>query len=461
MFWLLPLLAVCCFSVGSYALQTEEECYGRNFWLPSDKVFPDFNGKLFFTPTNPRGPKKLVMENRELKDPRYRASYFAISLLDVKERDEGIFSISYDDHKEFDIVKLKVLDCSDKDSRNYGAMYSCSISRRADFLEFTPLHSLDQPRILWNRTDPQASRGGRGQVDRSVWEMMKVTQADNGYYNFRKKDNTLVSRKKLTVTEYTESYERMVNEDLRITFALDPALCTVTFTPWSEMEPIEVMKAGRLIEDGYDWTTGESLFPGRIRKLASVVPTLGFEIDHLKASDSGRFEVRDQNGNLALVVKLKVKEPAPQLLYIVIGVGAIFAVVVCWCCVRRCCCKKSSSKRNNSVPQTAAAPAQYYHDDASQPSGPNYSTPPYVPTYTYEPTRPLTAREPESRSLEPLVPASGGPAAAPSVSLGSDCLSSDPEPRFELKGLSFPSAPPLSSDSTQCDVYTSDKLNFI
>lgn len=34
------------------------------------------------------------------------------------------------------------------------------------------------------------------------------------------------------------------------------------------------------------------------------------------------------------------------------------------------------------------------------------------------------------------------------------------EPRFELKGMTFPSSLPLSSDSTYCDVYTSDKLNF-
>uniref|UniRef100_UPI003AB0DBBA uncharacterized protein n=1 Tax=Centroberyx gerrardi TaxID=166262 RepID=UPI003AB0DBBA len=306
----------------------------------------------------------------QVKDPRYRSSYFIVSLLDVRESDEGIFSIKRDDHTESNIFKLKVLDCSDKESRTYGERYSTSFSTRVNFLEFTPLHSLDQPRILWNRTDPQASRGGRGKVDYNVWEMMKVTQADNGYYNFRKKDNTMVSRKKLTVTEYTESYEKLVNENLRITFALEPALCTVSFTPWSEIEPILVMKAGRLMVDSHDWGTEDDLFSGRIRMLTSVVPRLGLEIDHLKVSDAGHFEVRDLNDNLALVVKLKVKESAPQLIYIVIGVGAVFVVVACWCCARRCCCccKKSSSKRNSSVPQTAAAPA-VYHDVGISPKG--------------------------------------------------------------------------------------------
>lgn len=35
------------------------------------------------------------------------------------------------------------------------------------------------------------------------------------------------------------------------------------------------------------------------------------------------------------------------------------------------------------------------------------------------------------------------------------------EPRFELKGSNFPSAPLLSSDSSSPCVYTSDKLNFV
>lgn len=32
-----------------------------------------------------------------------------------------------------------------------------------------------------------------------VWEITTLTQADSGYYNLRKKDNTLLSRKLLTV----------------------------------------------------------------------------------------------------------------------------------------------------------------------------------------------------------------------------------------------------------------------
>lgn len=51
--------------------------------------------------------------------------------------------------------------------------------------------------------------------------------------------------------------------------------------------------------------------------------------------------------------------------------------------------------------------------------------------------------------------------ASPAPEFNSTFLSSDPDPKFELKGTIFPSAPPLSSDSAFCDVYNSDKLNFL
>lgn len=48
---------------------------------------------------------------------------------------------------------------------------------------------------------------------------------------------------------------------------------------------------------------------------------------------------------------------------------------------------------------------------------------------------------------------------APAVN--SNFLSSDSEPKFELKGTIFSSVSPLGSDSTHIDVYNSDKLNFL
>lgn len=66
-------------------------------------------------------------------------------------------------------------------------------------VEFAPHPDDPLPRVLWNSSDPQISQGGRGQVRGNFWEILSVTQDDNGYYDFRKKDRKLLSRTLLTV----------------------------------------------------------------------------------------------------------------------------------------------------------------------------------------------------------------------------------------------------------------------
>lgn len=95
----------------------------------------------------------------------------------------------------------------------------------------------------------------------------------------------------------------MVHERLLITFALDPDVCTVIFQSETGGDPVMLMKSGALVQD---YSIYPSQFSGRIRKLDSIVPTLGFEIDNLKTADSGIYEIRDQADNLALVVYVLV-----------------------------------------------------------------------------------------------------------------------------------------------------------
>lgn len=89
--------------------------------------------------------------------------------------------------------------CVDEVMRDYGGRYSTKVPREAEFLEFTPLHGVDQLKVLWNRSDPQAINGGRGQINRNFYEIGNLNQADMGYYIFRGKDNNLLIRIKLIV----------------------------------------------------------------------------------------------------------------------------------------------------------------------------------------------------------------------------------------------------------------------
>lgn len=91
------------------------------------------------------------------------------------------------------------LDCSDREYKNYGQLFTHRVPHRAEYIEFTPIHSSDDPVVLWNRTDPHINSGRRGIMQYNVWEMKKLTQADNGHYNVRRRDRSLIRRWKLTV----------------------------------------------------------------------------------------------------------------------------------------------------------------------------------------------------------------------------------------------------------------------
>ncbi|XP_033488369.2 uncharacterized protein LOC117260523 isoform X1 [Epinephelus lanceolatus] len=465
--------AVLCILYGSSAgLKHKTVCYGKNYEIPFSYAPPLFHGPLYFTPNG--GSRRLMMDNGEAKDPRLKVSFISAVFEDLTERDDGFFSVSDDNGMFHDVIKLEILDCAEKETRYYGERFSYHIPREAAFLEFTPLDSEDQPKVLWNHTNRHTNRGGRGQVKRNVWEIMNVNQGDMGHYNFRRKDNTLLSRIQLTVQEGFRQYDTKVDKRLLIENPLGDVPMTVTFTPEGEMKHYTLMKAGLLVEDEMDsmpWT-----FTRRI-----LVVQDGIEIDPVESTDSGTFEFRDPQGHLALIAQVVVKRvfisPAPAVGYGTSIFGILFAGIICRCCVKSCS-KESSSKRNKSALQTAGAharapapapaPAVYNHD-SDRSGGPIYSAAPGS-GYSHQP---LNSGGPTSILIEPMVhnPSQihvsspqpevdplGGEGDDPAPSLSFDCLSSDPEPKFELK---LPSAPPLSSDATFSDVYTSDKLNFL
>ncbi|XP_054453644.1 uncharacterized protein LOC129090139 [Anoplopoma fimbria] len=443
----------------------KEKCYGKSLSLPFSYTPPIFFGQMYFTPRN-GGSTKLLMDNGEAKHPRLKVSLGSVKFTDLTERDEGTFSISKNNDERQDVIILTIKDCASKEMGVYWDKHSFDLPREAEFLEYTPLHSVDQPKVLWNRTDPQTNEGGRGRMRNRVWEIKNLIQADMGHYNLRAKDNTLLFRKLLEVRERYMYYDTQVNKRLLIANLPGFQLWTVDFSSEEEEENQTLMHAGHLRTDNY-WYSGP--FKGRLFNSDD-----GLEIDPVESTDSGTYYFRDEQGNLAQTTQVLVNpEPVATMVYVGIAVGSVFAVIACCCCVRKCCCKKSSSKRAESAPQTAATPTVYYHG-TNQPTGRSYSAAPALDHSTHYSVNSLASREPTTISLEPPVynPANinvnppqpkvaplGGQGVHPAPSLGSDCLSSDPDITFKLKGAT--AALPLSSGSTFCDVYVSDKLNFL
>lgn len=87
-------------------------------------------------------------------------------------------------------------DCTTEISKIYGEDLEYKLPQDFEILEFTRFHQLQEPLILWNGT---YSFGGKVQVRKQDVRLPLLTQADNGFYNFMKKDKTLVTRLRLSV----------------------------------------------------------------------------------------------------------------------------------------------------------------------------------------------------------------------------------------------------------------------
>ncbi|XP_008418420.1 uncharacterized protein LOC103471298 [Poecilia reticulata] len=491
---LILLVAVFCALWGPSATLIEDEvCYGNNFQFPRH-LQPNIQQGLYFTPRN-GGTRKTLMENGKVMEPRLKVGSYTTSLTDLTKKDEGIYAVIYG-RTIFNELQLKIKDCAEKIIKDYMDEWSYWVPSETHYVEYTSPHNEEETVILWNLTNP-LSKQTRGDVKDNYWTISGVTQADNGYYNFRKREATLRRRVLLTVKENTRSYDPEVNEDLLIMKPRTGGPWTMTFKKDLETsEQVTIIKYGDLVRDF-------NRFSGRIS-----IQSDGIKIRSVEATDSGIYEFRDPQGNLALSAHVHIDDHVshPLVTYVVVAVVAIvLGMCCCFCCTRKCCCKKNKSAATEGSAVTyhdksrsaAPPPAVYYHG-TSQPTGPSYPIqtssgyPPHPanpPAYTQAvvsieqpPLQPNTAvYPPQPASVYPLQPASVNPpqpepslysplsefgppasqgsAAAPTFS--SDAFSTDAEPRFQPKGLAFPSAPPLSSDTPTCDVYNSDKLNFL
>ncbi|XP_061581190.1 uncharacterized protein LOC133446957 isoform X1 [Cololabis saira] len=438
--------------------QFSTECYGRSFTMPSYYSASLDKGPLYFSPID-GGPRRVLIENGEVKDPRIQVSGSSVILTHLTEKDNGRFGVLGAGDRVYYIATLEIEDCADERNVQYGNEVRYKFNTKVEFLEFTPQHSLDQPVILWNRTDA----GTRGHVKNNVWVMSRATQADKGYYNFRRKDKYLVSRLHLEVEEVHSHYEGVPHTVLRIDYPWTGGEWTVTYKSMETQHSEIVIKNGNKV-----WR--EHTFSGRIHVFEDH-----FEIDPLEGTDDGTFEFRDPQGNLALVALLSMipDEDASGIASIVaVAIGVLLMGIICCCCCKKKCCKK-----DKPTSQTEAAPNVYYHspDHPSGTASPAAPVPPYSSVFARMPVNTAAPSEPTDHSPLTYQPVnvnvnppqaestnqSQFAALAPAPTFGLDLLSSDSEPRFELKGLNFPSAPPLSSDTPSCNVYNSDKLNFL
>lgn len=245
---------------------------------------------------------------------------------------------------------------------------------------------------MWNRTGSLINKENL-KFNRNKIHVQSLTQLDNGYYNLRRKNNYLISRKKLQVegngikldvflyviknmiqsTLFHTAKEVYLTptdkERLFIPFPLNSKTWTLTYISDGDDEEHTLVDKGIQVRDSYIYVP----FKRRFSKYDD-----GVDIDPVESRDSGTFYFKDPNGNLAETVRLEVigeqkeigksreavniylksntcflfcrPEYLPTYVYIIVPVSIILALICCCCCVKKCCCKRSSSKRNESAP---------------------------------------------------------------------------------------------------------------
>ncbi|KAM3604281.1 uncharacterized protein V6R79_008852 [Siganus canaliculatus] len=329
--------------------------------------------------------------------------------------------------------------------RKYGQVFKILMPSHIETIRFTPVNK-SPPTIVWRRRDPPAGEDGKHILKGIYFVIQRLTQEDSGKYELLEKNSEAFSTRELLVEENTKHFTRETGESLDVTFNLERSSCNIIFIP----ENTYVSKRFQLVHRG-------ALVDQNSHCWFDVVEPCGFVSENLKMECAGRFEFQDSNDNLAMVAFLEINDSESDVFSVVGGgLGIFFIVSSCCCCMKYCCCGESSGNKDES-PEAEAEPALPVEQSsvpvrpASPPSVTPYPTPP-----SYTPSAPLIhyppPEAPPPAYSEISVPLK--PADAPT-----GAVSSDSEPRFDLKGMNFGSM--LGSSSSDGGVYTSDKLNFL
>ncbi|XP_034454909.1 uncharacterized protein LOC117769852 isoform X3 [Hippoglossus hippoglossus] len=329
--------------------------------------------------------------------------------------------------------------------KRYGETISLRLWTNTLSFKFIPTDNSESV-IFWKSDDPSVPVDRRRSVSRGYLEIKNLTQKDNGRYEMIGKNEKVLFSHSLEVTAQYETLELEGGEQLRFTFPLVKDHCNIHFFPTKHEYDTELVRSGTLVFTQSYCTDFEFVKP------------CGLEMEMQETCD-GHFEVRDQYDGVALKVKVDWMGEPFNLGHIGTSVGAFLVSLFCCCCVKRCCCKSSKKKDADSADAEVAVAHNQYDNEpvALRPGQPSPRSQTYYPPQpSHAPTGPLI-HNPTIVNVPPAYSEVSAPAEpAPTFS-----LLSDSGLQFELKGKNFPSAPPLSSESSYDSVYTSNKLDFL
>lgn len=93
------------------------------------------------------------------------------------------------------------VECAQTVKKYYGDVYAFNVPLEAKIMEFASINNKTNVKVVWNRTRASGAHteGSRFIMSGVSGRFQDLTQLDNGYYNLRKTDNSLIRRTLLTV----------------------------------------------------------------------------------------------------------------------------------------------------------------------------------------------------------------------------------------------------------------------
>ncbi|KAM6951960.1 uncharacterized protein PEZ65_008266 [Lycodopsis pacificus] len=191
--------------------------------------------------------------------------------------------------------------CLRHEEKYYGDTHYIRLLRKPDFIEFSP-NDNSNVTILWKRGDPSVTLDKKFIMLTSYFTITKLTQKDSGRYIMRDKDLKEIYNYTLEVKATAKGYYGKPGDSFAFTYRLELNSCNIYFFPESERQPRKlkntIVHQGNL-QGGLD-KSGCTGF--------DLLEPCGISKKVLQMSCNGRYEVRDQNDNPALVVSLEVRQ---------------------------------------------------------------------------------------------------------------------------------------------------------
>ncbi|CAL8359599.1 unnamed protein product [Arctogadus glacialis] len=310
--------------------ESETKFHGEDFHIQ----LPSVGADITFRPSSgPRQADTVLMRDGEVVGRRAKLNlHFSHLVLDnVSEGDEGVYTLKNAATPE-DIrrIRLIVRDCSNEESVRYGDTYNIHLLgvTAPITLEYRPLaveaNQTSRPALVLMTSTGLSRDGYQGRIvvnERHV-SLSSTTGADEGSYTIRDADGNIKRKVCLNVQEHFD-YKELPNDGvMKINLRLDSSLVSLYYSPNNDSKPVLLMDKGELTP-----SLSELGMEGRLHMEGTTAV-----LDHLRASDAGRYEVVDALSFPVAVFHLEL-EPyrLPMVLVAVIALCGLLAFLLLVC----------------------------------------------------------------------------------------------------------------------------------